>query len=159
MILLLAGCEADSPAARPGSMSPPVSGTVAPTAPCATARIEFGPTYKYDVLTAGAPAVTIVSASGGPVDTALRPVRRYRAEVVTEGELPQREVYRAFVDSFGDPKPLPEFGEVAPTEPITTSLGGFEPPDPATSSGRSSCDAVVPRPVTSASVRRGWAGR
>jgi hypothetical protein len=135
MILMLTACDAENPreqaGAGPSSAAAPASTpTAVPTTsqavtPCADARIAFGPVHKSSVLTAVAPAVTIASRSGGRLKTALRPVRRYRAEVVAEGDAPHADIYRSFISSFDEvTAPTAGLGEVAPVEPGTMTMRG-----------------------------------
>jgi hypothetical protein len=133
-ILMLASCDAGDPGAQAdeSSSSGAVSAStpaVVPTAsqaatPCVGARITFGPVHKSRILTAVAPVVTITAASGGRLDEVLRPVRRYRPEVVAEASAPQADIYQAFTDTFDDDALIAKLGEVAPAEPGVTTVQG-----------------------------------
>ncbi len=137
MILTLTACDAgtsreqaggsSSSAVAPATSQAPTSraATSQPATGCADPRIDFGPVHKSSVLTAVAPVVTITSRSGGRLDTTLRLVRRYRAEVVAEADAPQADIYQAFIGRFGDGlAPAAELGEVAPVRPGTMTVQG-----------------------------------
>jgi hypothetical protein len=120
-LLVLASCDAAAPEAGPTAApaTAPSAGAPAPSsaAPgCPGARISVGPVVKHDVLTEVATAVTITSPSGGRLDAPLRPVRRYTAEVLARGEVPEHAVYRAFAEKVGGATPLPPLGETAPAD-------------------------------------------
>jgi hypothetical protein len=119
VIAILTACDPGSPKNEADRVSPSASATH-----CAGAQISFGPEHKTDVLTAIAPAVTITSPSGGPLDTPSQPVRRYRAEVVAESDVPQAEIYQAFVVRSGGETLMPEFGEVASVDPGALAING-----------------------------------
>jgi hypothetical protein len=78
---------------------------------------------REDVLTGVATAVTITSAAGGRLDAPMRPVRRYTAEVLAEGRVPENLVYQAFGRKLKE-MPLPELGEVAAGSDGTTTIKG-----------------------------------
>ncbi len=134
MIVMLTACDANPPGEQAGGISPsasapPTSQAATPATSqaataCADPQITFGPEHRSRVLTAVAPAVTITSRSGGRLDTALRPVRHYRAEVVAEGDAPQADLYQAFIGRFDDLGPTAELGEVAPVSSGTTAVKG-----------------------------------
>jgi hypothetical protein len=133
-VAMLAACDAAPQSEQAGqtsssaaaSVSAPAAVPATPqaTTACADARVEFGPVHKSNVLTAVAPVATVTSRTGGRLTTALRPVRRYRAEVVAVGNAPQADIYRAFASELGDPAPTAELGEVAPVEAGAVTVQG-----------------------------------
>ncbi len=128
-LLLLASCDDSAPEAR-STTAPATASSVDAAAPssaepgCPGARTTFGPVTKADVLTEVAPAVTITSPSGGPLDAPMRPIRRYTAEVRASGDVPKTAVYEAFVKKVGGDTPLPPLGEAVPTDNGTTTVEG-----------------------------------
>ncbi|WP_412748320.1 hypothetical protein [Krasilnikovia sp. M28-CT-15] len=68
--------------------------------------------------------MTITSHSGGPLDKPLAPVRRFRAEVIADGDVPQAEIYEKFIGKFSDREGLPELGAVAPSDQGAVTING-----------------------------------
>ncbi len=81
---------------------------------CSGAELVLDDPTERRVLTAVAPAVTITSSSGGTLDAPLRPVRQYKAQVVSRSEVPQERVYQALLERLGETAPSIPLGESAP---------------------------------------------
>jgi hypothetical protein len=101
---------------------PPLASTSNP--PCRDSTVSFGPLIRHVVVTEISDVTHVTSPGGGPVDTAMRPVRSVVPAVETKGAVDAKFVFAEFAKQAG-----PDVAQIGETSPLAdpsdaVSVGG-----------------------------------